>query len=377
MNFDLTEERRMLQDGLRRLLRERGGPAARAEAGASDRGFEPKLWAGLAEMGVIGALFAEEDGWFGGTGFELAVVFEEMGRAGAVDPLLDTGVLGGGLIAALGGGDARPLLNAVIGGGVQLALAHGEPASRYDLARVETRAVRDGAGYRLEGRKAVVVNGGAADHLLVSARSGGGAADRGGISLFLVPRGSDGLGLRDYPLASGGRAAEVALEDVALPASALLGREGEACDAIELAHARGTAAICAEALGLMEAIRELTTGYLKTRRQFGQPIGSFQAIQHRMADLLIEIEQARSAVINLDGHLEQPRAIRERHVSAAKNLIGLAAKLVAEESIQMHGGIGMTMEYELGHLVRRLVMVDHRFGDTDHHLERFIALAAE
>ncbi len=375
MNFDLTDERQMLQDGLRRFLRDSYTPEARKAALEDEAGFLPGIWEGLAEMGVIGALFDEEQGGFGGAGFDIALVFEEMGRIGAVDPLLDTGVLAGGLLAALGDAAQRALLDGVIGGTLQLALAHGEPGSRYDLSRVATTAARQDGGWVLDGRKSVVVNAAAADHLIVSARSAGGVAEAGGISLFLVPRGTAGLGLRDYPLAGGGRGAEVTLEAVALPGAALLGPEGGAHDALETAQARATAAICAEALGLMETIRALTTDYLRTRKQFGQPIGKFQALQHRMADMLIEIEQARSAVINLAGHLDAPRALRERHVSAAKNLIGEVGALVAEESIQMHGGIGMTIEYELGHLARRLVMTDHRFGDRDHHLGRFAALA--
>ena len=375
MNFELTEERQMLQDGLRRFLRETYTPALRAELVEADCGFSRDVWSGLAEMGVIGALFSEDDGGFAGGGFDISLVFEELGRVGAVDPLLDTAVLGGGLIAALGNEVQKQQIESVIAGTTQLAFAHAEPSSRYDMSQVESTATRDGDGYVLNGRKAVVVNAPAADHILISARTDGQAADRNGISLFLVPAGIDGIALRSYPLVSGGQAAEILLEDVRLGAAARLGPEGGAYDAIAEVNARATLAICAEALGLMESIRELTTDYLKTRKQFGKPIGKFQALQHRMADVLIEIEQARSAVINLAGHLDSAADTREMHVSATKNLIGNAAKLVAEESIQMHGGIGMTEEYELGHLAKRLIMVDHRFGDAIHHLERFVALA--
>ncbi|MEO3415756.1 acyl-CoA dehydrogenase [Roseovarius sp. CAU 1744] len=375
MNIELTEERQMLQDGLRRFLRDTYTPALRAELAEAESGFSADVWNGLAEMGVIGALFSEDDGGFAGAGFDIALVFEELGRAGAVDPLLDTAILGGGLIAALGNDDQKQMIADTIAGTTQLAFAHGEPSSRYDLSRVETTAVRDGDSFVLNGRKAVVVNAPAADHILVSARTSGEAADRDGISLFLVPASTPGMTLRSYPLVSGGQAAEILLEDIRLGDEALLGDEGDVFEAIAYAHARATLAISAEALGLMESIRELTNDYLKTRKQFGIPIGKFQALQHRMADILIEIEQARSAVINLAGHLDHPQAIREKHVSATKNLIGNAAKLVTEESIQMHGGIGMTDEYELGHLAKRLIMVDHRFGDAIYHLERFIALA--
>ena len=375
MNFELTDERRMLQDGLRRYLSDTVTPDLRKRVAEGGRGFSDELWAGLADMGVIGALFDEARGGFGGAGFDLALVFEETGRAGAVEPLLDVAVLAGGLLAELGGRARAADVEALIEGRLQLAFAHGEPGSRYELARVETVAVRDGDGWRLDGHKSVVVNASAADRLIVSARTAGDVADRDGISLFVVPAGADGLSLRDYPIASGGRAAEAVLEGVVVDDAALLGEAGAAADAIELAQARATLAICAEALGLMESIKALTVDYLGTRKQFGRPIGEFQAVQHRMADVAIEIEQARSAVVNLAGHVDGARDERERHVSACKELVGRVAQQVAEEGIQLHGGIGLTMEYALGHLAKRLVLVDHRFGDSMHHLERYIALA--
>jgi len=375
VNFNLTDERQMLQDSLRRFLGDAYTAAVFAEIAQSESGFSGTVWNGLAEMGVIGALFAEGDGGFGGAGFDLALVFEEMGRVGAVDPLLDTAVLGGGLLAALGTDAQKSMIEGVIAGSVQLAVAHSEPTSRYEIARVASTARKEGDRYVIDGRKAVVVNAPAANSFIVSARTSGGEADADGISLFIVPANAPGLSLHSYPMTGGGRAAEIILDSVAVEASALLGPEGGAYEPLKMATARSILAISAEAVGLMEAIKALTTDYLKTRKQFGQPIGKFQALQHRMADMLIEIEQARSAVINLAGHIDAPAALRDRHVSATKNLIGHVAKLVVEESIQLHGGIGMTEEYALGHLAKRLIMVDHRFGDTTHHLERFIALA--
>ncbi|MCR4267560.1 acyl-CoA dehydrogenase family protein [Nitratireductor sp. ZSWI3] len=375
MNFEPTEERRMMQDALRRFLSNSVTPARREAAESSTAGFDRETWAGLAELGVIGALFPEARGGYGGSGFDIAAVFEEMGRAGAIEPLLDTGVLAGGLLMELGGDARQGLVEQVIGGELQLALAHAEPASRYDLSRVTTRAERSGDTYVLNGRKSVVVNAPAADLLLVSARMAGGANDADGICLFLVDPAASGLALRDYPLSGGGRGAELDLRNVAVAADALIGAEGAAYPALVHAHARATTAICAEAVGLMDRIRVLTTDYLKTRKQFGQPIGKFQALQHRMADMLTEIEQARSALINLAGHLDGPETERDVHVAATKNLISRVCALVVEESIQMHGGIGMTMEYELGHLAKRLTMTDHRFGDGLYHLERFISLA--
>lgn len=376
MDFRLTEERQMLQDTLRRYLADKYTTKVRNEILESDAGMSEAIWTGLAELGVIGALFTEEQGGFGGAGFDISTVFEELGRAGVVEPVLDTAVLGGRLIAALGNDDQQALLEEVIGGALHLAFAHGEPTSRYDLSRVEATAVQNGDEIVLTGRKAVVANAEAAGYLVVSARESGAADDQAGISLFLVPADTAGVTLQGYPLFAGGRAAEVTLDDARLPASARLGAAGEAYPAIAAAVAAADVALAAEALGAMETATELTRGYLMTRQQFGRPIGAFQALQHRYSDMLIELEQARSAVINAAGHLSDAPAQRDLQIAAARNLIGRAGRLVAEESIQMHGGIAMTQEYELAHIAKRIVMTDHRFGDTDTHLERFIALSA-
>ncbi|TMV07579.1 pimeloyl-CoA dehydrogenase small subunit [Ruegeria sediminis] len=374
MDFTLTEERQMLQDTLRRYLADRYTTSVRNGILAGDTGFSPDIWRELAELGLVGALFSETDGGFGGAGFDIATVFEELGRAGVVEPFLDTAILGGRLLAALGNPEQKPLLERVIAGDLHLALAHGEPASRYDLSRVETTARAEAGDIVLNGRKAVVVNAEAAGFLIVSARESGGFFDLDGISLFLVPADSAGLSLRGYPMLAGGRAAEVTLDEVRLPVSARLGEAGKGfgplMDALGAAHV----ALAAETLGAMETAVELTRQYLLTRHQFGRPIGTFQALQHRFADMLIELEQARSAVINAAGHLET--ADRDRQNAAARNLISRAGRLVAEETIQMHGGIAMTQEYELAHIAKRIVMAEHRFGDADYHLERFIALGA-
>lgn len=376
MNFDLTEERQMLQDTLRRFLRDRYDTATRNKILDSEAGMSRDIWNELAELGVIGALFTEEQGGFGGKGFDIAVVFEELGRAGVVEPFLDTAVLAGGLIADLGNADQQAHIEEIIGGTLQLAFAHGEPSSRYDLTRVSTAAAEKGDEVVLNGRKAVVVNAEAADVLVVSARESGAQDDADGISLFLVPKDAKGLTVQGYALLAGGRAAEVTLDNVSVPASARLGGSGTASAAIEARIAAANVAQTAETLGAMETACTLTKDYLGTRKQFGRPIGTFQALAHRMADLLIEMEQARSAVILAAGNLEAERGLRERHISAAKNLIGRVGRLVGEESIQLHGGIAMTQEYELAHIAKRIVMADHRFGDVDHHLERFIALTA-
>ncbi|MCR9125756.1 MAG: acyl-CoA dehydrogenase family protein [Rhodobacteraceae bacterium] len=376
MNFNLTEERQMLQDTLRRYLRDKYDTKTRNAIIDSDTGMSAEIWAELAELGVIGALFTEEQGGFGGAGFDIAVVFEELGRAGVVEPFLDTAVLGGGLLAEAGDAAQRALVDDVIAGGLHLALAHGEPSSRYDLTRVATTAVESGGEVVLNGRKAVVVNAENADHVIVTARESGALDEAAGISAFLVPAGTRGMTLRGYANLAGGRAAEVALDNVALPVSARIGAAGAAFGVLSDRIAAANVALSAEALGAMETATRLTRDYLGTRKQFGRPIGTFQALQHRMADLLIELEQARSAVINAAGHLHADAPLRDRHIAGTRNLIGRVGRLVAEESIQLHGGIAMTQEYELAHIAKRIVMTDHRFGDTDWHLERFIDLSA-
>lgn len=376
MDFNLTEERQMLQDTLRRYLADRYNTEVRNRILDSENGLSTEIWSELAELGVIGALFSEDQGGFGGAGFDIAVVFEELGRAGVVEPILDTAILGGGLIAALGNDDQQAMLDGIIGGGLHLALAHGEPVSRYDLNHVSTTVRPSGDGVVLDGRKSVVVNAEAADHLIVSARESGDAYDRDGISLFLVPKGTKGVSLRGYPMISGGRAAEVMLDAVELPASARLGAAGGGFAALHDVVQRANVALVAETMGAMINATDLTRDYLVTRKQFGRPIGTFQALQHRMADMLIELEQARSAVINAAGYLEAVARVRDLHIASSRNLVARVGRLIAEESIQMHGGIAMTQEYELAHIAKRITMADHRFGDADYHLERFIELSA-
>ncbi|WP_209425418.1 acyl-CoA dehydrogenase [Pararhodobacter sp. SW119] len=365
MDFTMSDERRMLADSLRRTIERQYGPEARAKA--DDTGSDPAVWAALAELGVLGALFTEEQGGFGGAGPDIATVFEELGRAAVAEPVTEA-LLAGGILADCGKSDA---VEQLIAGDMHLCLAQTEPGNRYDLTTVSTQATESGGAWALTGHKSVVVNAPAANLIVVTARVAGDVGDRDGIGLFTVAANAKGLAMRPYPMIGGGRGAEVTLD--ATPAERI-GPDDTAAPILERHVARAILAQCAEAVGMMDAIRDMTLDYLRTRKQFGRPIGSFQALQHRMADMAIEIEQARSAVLNLAGHVDEEPALRDRHASAAKQLIGRAARLVVEDSVQLHGGIGMTAEYGLGHLVRRLMAVDHRFGDTDHHLERFIAL---
>lgn len=373
MNFQHTDDRRMLADSLNRFVAEQYAFDTRDRIARSPEGHSPELWRQFADLGVIGALFGEDDGGFAGDGFDIAVVFEALGRGLVVEPFLGT-LLAGSAIAHAGSAAQKALLAEIIGGTRIAAFAHAEPESHHELARVQTRARRDGAQWVLDGVKAVVAHGERADVFVVSARSAGADDDEAGLSLFVVPASAPGLSLRGYPTIDGGRAAELTLAGVALGADALLGAEGAACATIEHSVGKGVLALCAEAVGAMDVAKDATLDYLRTRKQFGVPIGSFQALQHHMADLLVEIEQARSAVINAAAALGGERVARERALSAAKVTIGRVGTRVAEECIQLHGGIGMTWELPLPHYAKRLVMVDHQLGDEDHHLARYIAL---
>ncbi|OEZ31879.1 acyl-CoA dehydrogenase family protein [Variovorax boronicumulans] len=377
MNFEHTEDRRMLADSLNRFIAEQYAFDARDRIAKSAHGFSKEIFQNFAELGVIGALFSEADGGFGGSGFDIAVVFEALGRGLVVEPLLGA-VMVGEAISAAGSDAQKEKIGDIVNGVTVAAFAHDEADTHYERTRVATTAERRGDGWVLNGAKAVVPQGEQADLFLVSARTSDHVDDEAGISLFLVPAKTAGLTVRGCPAIDGGRVAELTLDGVTLGADALLGAEGQGAATLERAIGRGVLALCAEALGAMEAAKTATLEYLRTRKQFGILIGSFQALQHRMADLLLEIEQARSAVINAAAAIDgSDRVARERALSAAKFSIGRIGALVAEESIQMHGGIGMTWELPLPHYAKRLVMIDHQLGDEDHHLQRYIALGKE
>ncbi|HYR25670.1 MAG TPA: acyl-CoA dehydrogenase family protein [Aquabacterium sp.] len=375
MNFTQSEDRRMLADSLDRYLAEQYPIEARHTITKSATGYSAEQWAKLAELGVIGALFTEAQGGFGGSAFDIATVFESLGRGLVVEPVLATAVLAGGALAHAGNDAQQALIEAIIAGELIATLAHEEAEAHYALNRVSTRATRDGDHYVIDGAKAVVPFADQAQQIIVSARTSGNVADEAGISLFVVPADAAGLSVRAYGNVDGTRAGEVSFKQVRVPASALLGAEGQGYATLEHAVGRGLLALAAESLGAMEVCKTATIEYLQTRKQFGKVIGSFQALQHRMATVLLEIEQARSAVINAASAVDTgDRLTRERALSAAKYTVGKTGTLVAEESIQLHGGIGVTWELPMPHYAKRLIMIDHQLGDEDHHLARFIAL---
>lgn len=365
MNFDPTEEQQMLIDMLRRYLSDRYDFAERERGAWSSAGFSREQWREMAGLGVVGALFPAEAGGFGGDPFDVAFVFEQVGRALVVEPFLST-LMAGHVLARSDAPAER--LSEVIAGERILAFAHEEAANGADFRTEGVSARPVGPGYQLSGVKSAVSHAQAADLFVLSAQVEG----RSQPSIFLVDGGADGLEVRGYKLIDGGRGGELLLRGT--PAELLV---EDGAQLLAEIIALGTTALCWEAVGIMDTLRDATADYLRTRKQFGVPIGSFQALQHRMATLAIEIEQARSAAINAAAALRGPSGTRDRLVAAAKYTVGRVGTLVAEEAIQMHGGIGMTWELPLSHYAKRLLMIGHELGDEDQHLERFILLGAE
>ena len=377
MNFEHTEDRRMLADTLNRFVSEQYGIEHRNQLAYGQEGHSPALYAQFAELGTIGALFPEDAGGFGGAGFDISVVFEALGRGLVAEPLLDALIVGQALIAA-GSESQKAKLQDIIAGDLICAQAHDEPGSHYELNNVSTTATQTASGWVLNGTKGVVALGEKADLLLVSARTGGSQLDASGISLFLVDGSAAGLSKRGYQRFEGGRAADITLSNVQVPADALVGAQGKGYAVLEHISGYALLALASESLGAMDVAKQHTLEYLQTRKQFGVAIGTFQALQHRMADVLLEIEQARSAVINAASAVDTAQGVaKEKALSAAKYTVGYVGTKVAQESIQLHGGIGMTWELPLAHYAKRLVMIDHQFGDEDHHLARFIALGQQ
>jgi len=372
MHLAFTDEQKLLADSVARFVSKDYPFETRRKALASEEGWNPETWRQLAELGWLAAPFAEDLGGLGGGPVETAIVMEGFGTGLVLEPYLPSVVLGGALLAA---GGRRELLRTLVEGALQLSLAWVEPKARFDLAHVETRAARKDGGFSLSGQKGVAFNAAAADLIIVPARTAGAVADRQGITLFLVPKGAKGLTLRPYRTVDGVRAAEAALAGVTLGPESVLGEVDWGHPLLEAAIDRGIAAVCAEAAGIMGRMVADTREYLKTRKQFGVPLASFQVLQHRTVDMYVLAEQATSmayrAAVLADAREPAERA---RAVSAAKAWIGKAGRKLGQDAIQMHGGMGMTEELPISHYFKRLTMIDTLFGDHRFHRKRFAAL---
>ena len=376
MDFRLNEEQQMLQDTVARLVRGEYSFEKRLAFSKTEAGFSVDFWKQLSELGLTAVPFSEELGGFDGGGVEVQSVMTELGRGLCLEPYLQSIVFAGGLISQAGNDSQKELwLSGIASGELRAAVALQEPQSFYDLNDVQTRAEKNDGGFVLNGRKAVVIGGHCADLIVVSARTSGDTRDASGISLFALKPDTAGIERRVYPTIDGSKGCDITLNNVQVGADALLGEEGKASEVIEYQAGRAIAALCAEAVGVMEVANELTLDYLKQRKQFGVPIGKFQVLQHRMVDMMSELEQARSmAILAASVADEEQSNERRRVLSAAKNVIGRSGQFISEQGIQSHGGIGMTWEYNFAHYAKRLIMINHQLGDDDFHLERYASL---
>ncbi len=372
MDFDLSSEQQMLRDNVARLMRERYGFEARKAYQATPAGFSQDLWREYADLGLLGAPFPEEDGGFGGGPVETMIVMEEFGKALALEPYLETVVLCGGLIRHAANAERRAeLIGRIAAGELRLSFAHAERRSGFDLNDVGLTARKDGSAFVLDGEKGLVVNGDSAGALVVSARVAGERRGRDGIGLFLVDADAPGVTRRGYPTQDGRRAAEIAFANVRVEPENVLGSPEGGLPVIERAVDETITALSAEAVGAMSEALAMTVEYMKTRKQFGVAIGSFQALQHRASDMVVALEQARSMMFFATmSAAEDNAAERAKAISAAKVQIGRSAKFIGQQAVQMHGGIAMTFEYKVGHLFKRLTMIDAAFGDADLHVRR-------
>ena len=377
MDFSFSAEQTLLQDSIEKFIQNDYAFETRQKIVKEELGYSASHWQTFAELGWLGVPFDEADGGFGGSAIEAIIMMESFGKGLVVEPYVATVVMAGGAlkVAATAAQKERYLVG-VIDGSTQGALAYAEPQGRFNLADLTTQAAAaDSGGWVLNGYKAVVLNGPSADFLIVSARTSGDQRDVDGVSLFVVPANADGISRRDYPTVDAFRASEITFDSVALPAASLLGAAGEGLGIIEQVIDEAILAVGAEAVGCMEVLYKATVEYCKTREQFGQPIGKFQVLQHRMVDMFMEHEQAKSlmfmaAMRMAEGYGDEAK----KAVSAFKVQVGKSGRFVGQSAVQLHGGMGMTEELSIGHYFKRLTMIDTLFGNVDFHLKRFGAL---
>ncbi len=369
MNFDLSEEQAMLKDSVARFVQDNYDIEKRRDNVSRDGGFSAENWQTFAELGWLSVPFAEDHGGYGGSAVDTMVVMEELGRGLVVEPYLATVLLFGGLVQACGSAEQKEeLLTAVIGGELQGAFAYLERQSRFDLNNVSAGASQSGDGYRISGEKTVVFNGMSAGKLVVSARTSGGQLDETGISLFLVDAADAGVSRSSYRLMDGQTVANISFDNAQ---GTLLGSEGDALAAISQVVDSATLALCAEAVGIMQHLHDTTVAYTRTREQFGVAIGSFQALQHRMVETFMSCEQTRSMLIRAVCSSLEQSAEEQRDLHGLKVMVARHGKLVGDEAIQIHGGMGMTDELSVGHYAKRLMMINTTFGNGDYHQQKF------
>jgi alkylation response protein AidB-like acyl-CoA dehydrogenase len=376
MDFNFTEEQSMVRDTVASFLQDKYDFETRRKIVASESGWRADHWKAFAEeLGILGASFSEELGGLGGGAIGNMIIMEEFGKALVIEPYLGTVVVGGGFMKHSGYAGAASVIEGIIGGATTIAFAYAEPQGRYTWRDLKTTAKKDGSGYILNGHKAVVVGAPFASHLIVTARTGGAQRDAGGVSVFLVDKSLPGIVTRDYPTVDGNRASEVYFENVSIPADALIGVEGEGLPLVDKVIDEATAAVGAEAVGVLRKLHENTLDYAKQRKQFGTAIANFQVLQHRMVDMFINVEQAVSMTYMATIKIDEDAATRAKAVSSMKVQIGRACKFVGQNAIQIHGGMGMTDELAIGHYFKRASIIEGLFGSVDHHLKRYESLS--
>ncbi len=376
MDLSLSDEQKQLQEAAERFVRDKYTFENRRKVAATEKGFLPENWAQMAELGWLGVPLTEAEGGYGGP-IETMILMEQFGKGLVLEPFLPTAVIGGGLLARAGSQAQKDsLLSPMMEGKKQFALAWLERQSRYNLADVSLKATKEGAGWSLSGHKGVVYNGPSADCIFVLARTSGGAREEKGLTLFAIDAKAKGLSRRDYPTQDALRASELTFDKVSVGADAIVGTVDGAFPIVEDAVDRAIVALCAEAVGCMDAINAATLEYIKTRKQFGVPIGKFQVLQHRMVDCFTNAQEARSMTLMASLKIDdKDPVVRRKAASGAKVQIGKSGKFCGQSAVQMHGGMGVTDELSVSHYFKRLTMIDLMFGNQQHHLTRYSNLA--
>lgn len=376
MDFSYSEEQTLLRNSVSKFLADNYGFETFKAISRNDPGWKREYWNTFAELGLLGASLPEDHGGLGGGPVETMIVMEEFGRALVVEPYVQTVVVGGNFFA-LGGSESQKSewLPKIAGGEAVLAFAFTEPQGRYNFADLTTTAKKQGSGFVINGYKAVVLGAPWADALIVTARTAGSQREENGVTIFVVDKKSPGVSTRDYPTIDGLRASEITFENVEVPADAVVGTVDAGLELVEQVTDYAIAAHCAEAVGAMKVLLDTTVEYSKTRKQFGVPIGKFQVLQHRMVDMFMHREQAASITLMVTLKLGESAVERKKAASAAKVQIGKAGRFIGQNAVQIHGGMGMTDELNVGHYFKRLTMLDALYGNVDHHLRRYASLS--
>tara|TARA_B100001113_G_scaffold349531_1_gene345086 strand:- start:126 stop:1253 length:1128 start_codon:yes stop_codon:yes gene_type:complete len=372
MNFELSEEQKMIQQSVERFVQENYDLPKRVEISSKDPGYSQEYWGSMAELGWLGLPFEEKDGGFGGNQIDTLVIMEQFGKGLVLEPFIANVVLGGGAIQ-IGGSEElkKEMLPGLIEGSKQMTLAYAEQQSRFDLEDVATSARQEGDKFIINGQKSMVLNAESADHIVVVTRTSGGQVDEEGITLFLVDSNAKGIELQNFPTVDGLRASEITFDNAEVSSERMIGELGKGFDILRVVSNNAILAVCAEAVGAMEILYKDTVEYTQQREQFDHPLSDFQVLQHRMVDMFMEYEQCKSLLFRATMETIQDPVLAQRTIHALKHLIGKSGIFVGENAVQLHGGMGVTEELRIGHFFKRLLVIDSQFGNADFHLDKF------